>query len=373
MRQFNNQQRWIDFLNAFVAVTRKVEELQVDAYVMAGDIFHKYRPHPGIVRRFLKEIESLDCPIILIRGNHDSPQILFEKYGGDTLHLIRDVSKTVYLTRGNPTFEVGDTCFIGLGYIGFNVPQEITRHVQAVETTADRKIGIFHQLLDFPGIPENQAEISRGRIKSLGLDFILMGHYHAAYSEPKLFNPGSPEYWAFDQAEQVNVNLDTEEETVKPAKKRGFYLIDSNKGSGEFIEVQPARPMFSVTYETSNFNEAAHLPTIREHLEKYNVHGVMVKSVIRGRHKFGRMNLSRNITLEKPLIHKVAMMLSPSYSLSEKIDTIQVQTEYLIERGIDKSQAHRIAEWLENNKEKLAEMQSNELLQALRAVLEENG
>jgi hypothetical protein len=171
----------------------------------------------------------------------------------------------------------------------------------------------------------------------------------------------------------VNVNLDTEEETVKPAKKRGFYLIDSNKGSGEFIEVQPARPMFSVTYETSNFNEAAHLPTIREHLEKYNIHGVMVKSVIRGRHKFGRMNLSRNITLEKPLIHKVAMMLSPSYSLSEKIDTIQVQTEYLIERGIDKSQAHRIAEWLENNKEKLAEMQSNELLQALRAVLEENG
>jgi len=42
----------------------------------------------------------------------------------------------------------------------------------------------------------------------------------------------------------------------------------------------------------------------------------------------------------------------------------------LIERGIDKLKAHEIAEWLERNKEKLANMQSNEILQALREVLE---
>ena len=78
-RQFNSQQRWQDYLDAFTKVTKKVEELDIDVYVMAGDIFDKNRPHPGIIRRFLKETSSLKCPIMLIRGNHDSPQILFEK------------------------------------------------------------------------------------------------------------------------------------------------------------------------------------------------------------------------------------------------------------------------------------------------------
>ena len=80
MRQFNNSQRWKDFLETFSKVNSEVENRAVEAYVIAGDIFHKYRPHPGIIRRFLKEISTLSCPTILIRGNHDSPQLFFEKF-----------------------------------------------------------------------------------------------------------------------------------------------------------------------------------------------------------------------------------------------------------------------------------------------------
>lgn len=371
MRQFNIQQRWNDFLDAFVKVTRKAEQCNVDVYVIAGDVFHTHRPHPGVVRKFLKEISNLNCPIILIRGNHDSPQILFERYGGDVLHLIRDVSDTVYLDKRNPIYEIGDTCFIGLGYVSFQADREIRKLVQSVETDVETKIGVFHQLLDYPGVPEERAEVSRGFLKSLGLDYILMGHYHVAYSEKGLFNSGSPEYWAFDQAEQIEVNLDNGEETVKPAKKRGFYIIETDNGKGEFVEIKPARPMYCITYETSNFNKTIHLPKIKEHLEKYNIKGAMVKSIIQGRHEFGRMNLSKNIVLDKPLIHRTATMLTPSNVLPNKINTIKAQTQYLLERGIVKSEAHKIAEWMEHNKEKLATMQSRLLLQALREVLEE--
>lgn len=371
MRQFNIQQRWNDFLDAFVKVTRKAEQCNVDVYVIAGDVFHTHRPHPGVVRKFLKEISNLNCPIILIRGNHDSPQILFERYGGDVLHLIRDVSDTVYLDKRNPIYEIGDTCFIGLGYVSFQADREIRKLVQSVETDVETKIGVFHQLLDYPGVPEERAEVSRGFLKSLGLDYILMGHYHVAYSEKGLFNSGSPEYWAFDQAEQIEVNLDNGEETVKPAKKRGFYIIETDNGKGEFVEIKPARPMYCITYETSNFNKTIHLPKIKEHLEKYNIKGAMVKSIIQGRHEFGRMNLSKNIVLDKPLIHRTATMLTPSNVLPNKINTIKAQTQYLLERGIVKSEAHKIAEWMEHNKEKLAIMQSRLLLQALREVLEE--
>ncbi len=372
IRQFNSQQRWKDFLDAFVKITREAEKLKVDAYIMAGDIFHKYRPHPGIVRRFIKEISSLTCPVILIRGNHDSPQILFEKFGGDTLHLIRDVAETVYLNKKNPTFETGDTCFIGLGYQGFNTKQEIEKTVHQAKTGAKTKIGVFHQLLDYPGVAESKAEVSRGFLKSLGLDYTLTGHYHLAYSEERLFNPGSPEYWAFDHGAQVKVNLDDEEETVKPAKQKGFYLIETNRGESSFVEIEPSRPMFCVTYETSNFDKAVHVPRIRDHLEKYNIKGAMVKTVISGRHKFGRMNLSKAIVLENPLIHNTTVMLTPTDAAEREKDTIKAQAEYMIERGIDKNEALKIAEWLEHNKEKLATSQSDEILRALRAVLGES-
>ena len=191
-RQFNNQQRWNDFLQTFINLNHKVRESKVDVFVIAGDIFDKYRPHPGLVRRFLKETTSLDIPVVLIRGNHDSPKILFEKYGGDTLHLIRDVSNCIYLNKSNPTYEAENTCFIGLGYVGFNVGQKIKEQIDGINTNAETKIGVFHQLLDYPGIPEIHSDMSRGFIKNLGLDYVLMGHYHLAYSEPKLFNSGSP-------------------------------------------------------------------------------------------------------------------------------------------------------------------------------------
>ncbi|NIM45760.1 MAG: hypothetical protein GTO54_09100, partial [Nitrososphaeria archaeon] len=120
LRQFNRQQRWQDYVNTFVKTTRKVEELAPDAYVIAGDLFERYKPHPGVIRRFLREVSRLECPVILIRGNHDSPQIFFERFGGDILHLLQDVAEIVYLNRENPSYEKDDVCFIGLGYIGFN-------------------------------------------------------------------------------------------------------------------------------------------------------------------------------------------------------------------------------------------------------------
>lgn len=369
MRQFNSQQRWRDFLDAFIKVTRKVEELKIDAFVMAGDIFHKYRPHPGVVRRFIQEIANIDCPIIMIRGNHDSPQILFEKYGGDILHLVRDVSKTVYLNNRNPTYELQNTCFIGLGYLGFNASREIANLIRSIKTKAENKIGVFHQLLDYPGVPEAMADVSRSFLMGLGLSYTLMGHYHQAYSENSLFNPGSPEYWAFDQAEQIEVNLDNGKESFKPPKKRGFIIIETDNGKSKFIELKPARPMFCITYETDTFNETIHRPMIKEHLAKYNIEGAMVKTVIRGRHKLGRMNLSKSMNLEKPLIQTTALKLTPSNVLPNELNLIKAQVQYLNERGFNNAEAQKISEWLENSKEKLAAMSSSEILHALRAVL----
>ena len=174
IRQSNSRQRWQDYLDAYHKLTIKVKELQVGAFVVAGDIFNKSRPHPGIVRKFLKETAKIDCPVILIRGNHDSPQILFEKYGGDILHLINDVSKITYLNKKNPSLKIDGVNFIGIGYESYNVAREIKKQVQNAINGNALNIGIFHQLVDFPGVPEDRADISRNFLRSFGFDFILI-------------------------------------------------------------------------------------------------------------------------------------------------------------------------------------------------------
>lgn len=367
-RQFNSQQRWQDYLDAFTKVTKKVEELDIDVYVMAGDIFDKNRPHPGIIRRFLKETSSLKCPIMLIRGNHDSPQILFEKYGGDTLHLINDVSKIIYLNRKNPVFTIDDVSFIGVGYESYNTAQEIKRQVESAKTTSNIKVGIFHQLLDFPGVPEDKADVSKGFLKNLGLDLILTGHYHMPYSEEALFNPGSPEYWSFDQGECVKMNLDTGETKVKPARKTGFFIVDTTTQKGNFVEIEPARPMHFLTYETENFEEAAHMPRIRKHQLKYNLEGAMVKTLVRGSSKYGRTNL-KSLDLGAPLVYKSSAAIRPTGVLPTQADISRVFSEYLVEKGMEKQTAKSLVEWFEKNKEKLGAMNEDDLLRALRNVL----
>lgn len=373
VRQFNRQQRWQDYVNTFAKVTKKIAEVAPDVYVIAGDLFERYSPHPGIIRRFLKEVSCLECPIILIKGNHDSPQIFFDRFGGDILHLLQDVTEIIYLNRENPFYEIGDVCFIGLGYCGFNASQEIARHVKTVKTELKTKIGVFHQLLDYPGVPENQVEVSRGFLKGLGLDYVLMGHWHVKYEEQRLYNPGSPEYWSFDQAEQIELNLDTGEAKTKPAKQKGFYLIDTKKDLGEFIDVAPARPMYCITYTTQNFQQAKHLPIIKNHIETYNVEGAMVKTIIKGRSAYARLTLEKTMALDKPLIHHVVTNLKPSDVTQEKIDSVNAQVAYLTQRGISKNISHTIAEWLEKNRSDLADMQSHELLRSLRAILKREG
>lgn len=369
LRQFNSQERWKDYIDTFVNVIRNVISLDVDAFIIAGDLFEKYRPHPGVVRRFLKEISNLNCPVILIRGNHDSPKIFFEKFGGDTLHLLQDVAEIIYLNKENPTYEKDDVCFIGLGYIGFDVNKEISQHVKNVETKAKVKVGIFHQLLDYPGVPEIQVDVSKGFLRGLGLDYILMGHWHLKYSEDRLFNSGSPEYWSFDQGEQIELDLDTGEETIKPPKEKGFYLIDTTNGGNKFIPIKPARPMYNIIYKTQNFNEAIHIQIIKKHLEAFNLEGVMIKTLLHGRCKYGRINIRKKILLDKPLLHTIITQLKPSDVLIEKIDSIEAQTDYLMERGISDIIARKLAKWLATNSNKLSLMQSNELLKTLRAVI----
>jgi DNA repair exonuclease SbcCD nuclease subunit len=368
IRQFNNKQRWQDYLDAYNKLTTKVKELHADTFVIAGDIFDTSRPHPGIVRKFLKETAKIDCPVILIRGNHDSPQVLFEKYGGDILHLINDVTKITYLNKKNPALRLGEVNFIGVGYESYNIPKKIKRQVESAIEKSAINVGIFHQLLDFPGVPEDRADVSRSFLRSLGLNLILLGHFHVPVSEERLFNPGSPEYWSFDHGECIKYDLDTDKISIKPARSLGFFIIDSDTGKGDFVKLKPARPMFNIIYETKNFSEILHMSKIRDHLKSYNILGALIKTVIKGQTKSRRANL-KSLTLKKPLIHTASSILKTNIKKTSKKDVLKEFSEYLIHNGVEKTIGNSLVAWIENNKEKISLLNEKQLLHAIRELM----
>lgn len=368
IRQFNNKQRWQDYLDAYTKLISKIKEMQVDAFVIAGDIFNKSRPHPGIVRKFLKETAKLNCPVMLIRGNHDSPQILFEKYGGDILHLINDVSKIVYLNKKNPTFKINDVNFIGVGYESYNIKKIIQSQIKKSIDNSAINVGIFHQLVDFPGVPEERADVSRSFLRNLGLDLILLGHFHLPFSENELFNPGSPEYWSFDQGECITYNLDNEEIRTKPSRPLGFFVIDSNTKKGKFFEIKPARPMYYIVYETKSFSEIIHLPKIRKHMQSYDIQGVLIKTVIKGKTTSVRTNL-KNLTLKKPLIHTPTSMLKSSVKKTSVKEVLKDFSEYLINSGIEKNTGKVLVSWIEKNKDTIDSLNEKQLLKTIRELI----
>lgn len=368
IRQFNNKQRWQDYLDAYSKIVSKIKELQVDAFVIAGDIFNKSRPHPGIVRKFLKETGKLKCPVMLIRGNHDSPQILFEKYGGDILHLINDVSKIVYLNKKNPTLKINNVNFIGVGYESYNIKKEIQSQIQKSIDNSAINVGIFHQLVDFPGVPEDRADVSRSFLRNLGLDLILLGHFHVPFSENELFNPGSPEYWSFDQGEYITYNLDTEEIRIKPSRSLGFFVIDSNTKKGKFIEIKPARPMYYIVYETRKFSEIIHLPKIKKHLQLYDIQGALIKIVIKGRTTSGKANL-KNLALKKPLIYTPSSMLKTSIKKTSEKEVLKDFSNYLINSGIEKNVGKTLVNWIEKNKDSIDSLNEKQLLKTIRELI----
>jgi len=64
--------RELDFYQAFLWTIDKIRSLEPDVVVLAGDLFHVRRPAASAIVYAQSALSTLDCPIILIPGNHDN-------------------------------------------------------------------------------------------------------------------------------------------------------------------------------------------------------------------------------------------------------------------------------------------------------------
>ncbi|MEO3415014.1 DNA repair exonuclease [Roseovarius sp. CAU 1744] len=191
--------------DTFVEIVDLAISEQVDALVLAGDIFDSGYPdlksRAFLVAQLARASEA-SVPTVLIRGNHDA--LLDHKAHGDlgpNIHLLH---------KGAPTVEIGDTAFHGLSFDAAHVAKSfLPEYPQPVPDK--RNVGLMHTSLDGAPGHDPYAPCSERDLMAHGFDLWCLGHIHAPFERldgPVLaIMPGIPQPRHFGERKGGSVTL----------------------------------------------------------------------------------------------------------------------------------------------------------------------
>lgn len=189
------------------------EKLKPQAIVIAGDIYDKSVPSAeavAVFNEFLREAAKLDVDILLISGNHDSPERLdFASFLLEKQHLyiggIPPVRESEHLKRVVFKDEWGEVDFWLLPFMkpsyvrGLFPEEEISSYTEAVKKILEREniqdsvrnVLVCHQFFTASGKKPIQRESETFYVGGTGnvditsvsqFDYVAMGHLHKGQS-----------------------------------------------------------------------------------------------------------------------------------------------------------------------------------------------
>lgn len=266
-----DQPHWVERFLALAARTAP------DAVLIAGDVYDRGAPAAGAVElldRLLTGLTALNIPVLLIPGNHDSPQRLafgrrlLERQG---LHIAPPLTAPGRLTRVTLTDEHGPVDFWLLPYLfpalaSAALGRELRDYNEALRAVlaaqeidlSRRNVIIAHQNVTAGGV-----EVERGGSESAvggvgqvdfsafdSFDYAALGHIHAGYSVGRsaVRYAGSPLCYHFNETRQ--------------AQKGPLLVTLGPKGTVPDVELLPLKALHPLrcntgSYEALRADEAA--------------------------------------------------------------------------------------------------------------------
>ncbi len=253
-QQYNSRERFNDFGRAFLHVVDEACAKQVDFVLLAGDFFEKRTVDPLAMRQAVAGLQTLRdarIPVIAVEGNHE------RAHYRDQYSWLEFLSAIGLLILLEPSMEDGRLRLEpyspekGGGYV--DLPGGVRAYgLKYYGAATDRVLGLFAQALDelegerpaysillmhagLEGIlPRCSGAVSRQAIAPLrsAVNYVALGHIHKPYDiEGWIYNPGSLETWAMDEAAWTT---------------RGYYLVDlaahSPMGHRARLVTTPRRP-----------------------------------------------------------------------------------------------------------------------------------
>ncbi len=257
-------ERYDDFFACLSGICADAIREQVDAVLIAGDLFHVGQILP---KTFAKTIETLQplkdegIPCIAIEGNHDWI------HRRDNISWMEALSQMGYIKLLRPSrtedggyrfdsfdeetgmgghIEIGGVNIYGLGYIGAQAGHHIERICAGVNTS--NNLLLFHVgIWKFSPVEIGNMALEQAHPLAATFGYVALGHGHKPYviktpeGDPYAYNPGSPE----------RVNFGEEK------YDKGYCFVTF--ANGEFvpdIRTTSPRPMFVETIDLSGAENA---------------------------------------------------------------------------------------------------------------------
>lgn len=159
----------------FPIIKDAVNKLDVDAVILAGDIFDTPHAPPEQVTRLIHDLSQISIPCVLLPGNHDArifDQIANEKTGDNIFLITKEEGETILISSlnlavwGKPTYD--------------HTPQ--FRPLEGMPKRPDNKwyIVVAHGLVyDSPDFEGRSSLIHPEELIEAECDYIALGHVHA--------------------------------------------------------------------------------------------------------------------------------------------------------------------------------------------------
>ncbi len=226
-----------------------VEERDVDAVLIAGDVYDKSIPTVEGIKLFdgfLTELANKEVPVFIISGNHDSAERL--AFGRSLMQNAKAYISGTYedeLLKVTLSDTFGEVNVYLLPFLkpqqivvreGEEVPKDYTEAVRTVlkrlqVDTAKRNVLLAHQFVAGADIEPERAESETKAVGGVDMvdyhvfddfDYVALGHLHGAQriGRDTVRYAGSPVKYSFSEARQ------TKSATLVTLKEKGTVEIE---------------------------------------------------------------------------------------------------------------------------------------------------
>ncbi len=305
--------RYDDFFVCLAGICDDAIRNQVDAVLIAGDLFHVGQILPKTFARTISTLQPLKdtgIPCIAIEGNHDWI------HRRDNVSWMEALSQMGYIKLLRPArtddgdyrfdpfdensgmggyIEIGGVNIYGLGYIGAQAGHHVERICAGVNTS--NNLLLFHVgIWKFSPVEIGNMALEQAHPLAQKFGYVALGHGHKPYviktpeGDVYAYNPGSPE----------RVNFGEEK------YDKGYYFVtfDTDEFIPEFWNTSP-RPMFVETIDLNGAENAGQaIEMFREQvIAKVDSSGVKGKPLLElklvGRVGFHPFELGRELLKAK--------------------------------------------------------------------------
>ena len=182
----------------FMAVVDAAVNLEVDLFLLAGDLFDHNRVKEPCLEFTVNQLSRLHCPVVMIAGNHDclADYSIYHKFdpavAETDVHFIQDPA------GASIDFQQFGMRIWGQGIVE-HAPENKPLARVPTEAFPGWHIGMAHGYLNTRGGESYSSMITEEEIASSALDYLALGHVHVfedmTHGDTRAVYPGSPNLW----------------------------------------------------------------------------------------------------------------------------------------------------------------------------------